>query len=46
MPAATDDVPAKVAVPFLLSVRVTPLGSDEPEASVMAGVGVPVVVTE
>ena len=45
MPAATDGVPARVAVPFLLSVRVTPVGRVDPEARVMAGVGVPVVVT-
>ena len=45
MPAATAEVSARVAVPFLLSVRVTPLGRVDPEARVMAGVGVPVVVT-
>lgn len=36
-------VPARVAVPFPLSTKVTPLGS-EPVA-VSAGAGVPVVVT-
>ncbi len=36
-------VPAKVAVPFPLSVKVTPPGSTP--VSVIAGVGVPVVVT-
>ena len=46
MPGATAEVPARVAVPFPLSVSVTPLGRVEPEASVMAGVGEPVVVTE
>jgi hypothetical protein len=43
---STDDVPARVAVPFLLSVRVTPVGKVDPGAKVMAGVGDPVVVTE
>ena len=37
-------VPLRVAVPFPLSTNVTPLGR-LPD-SVMAGVGVPVVVTE
>ena len=43
---ATAEVPAKVAVPFPLSVSVTPLGRVDPEARVMVGVGVPLVVTE
>ena len=46
MPGATAVVPAKVAVPFPLSVSVTPLGRVEPVFSAMVGVGVPDVVTE
>ena len=42
---ATDEVPARVAVPLPLSVRVAPVGRVDPDAKVIAGVGVPVVVT-
>ena len=43
VPAAPDGVPPSVPVPFLLSLKVTPLGSVP--VSVRDGVGAPVVVT-
>jgi hypothetical protein len=44
-PTATDEEPTKVAVPFPLSIRVTPDGKVDPDARLMAGVGTPLVVT-
>ena len=43
-PVPAAGVPVNVAVPLLLSMRVTPLGS-APTVKVMAGTGKPVVVT-
>jgi len=37
-------VPASVALPLALLVKVTPLGSD-PDSVMLAGVGVPMAVT-
>jgi hypothetical protein len=45
MPAATEEVPAIVAVLLPLSVSVTPVGRLEPDDRVIVGVGEPVVVT-
>ena len=44
LPVPGAGIPARVPVPFPLSVKDTPLGSVAPP-SLMAGVGVPVVVT-
>ena len=44
VPLTTDEVPAKVPVPFPLSTKVTPDGNDA--VSVNAGRGDPLAVTE
>ena len=44
VPGGAEGVPLSVAVPFLLSTKLTPLGR-VPEVTDRAGAGTPVVVT-